>query len=278
MAVWTSALCAALAWAGPAIAQEQSQMASRFRALDRNGDGVVTRDEWRGADRAFRNHDWNGDGVLSGDEVRAGRQAPDSPSGEHIAWTEEQFQQLDRNHDGRLSRHEWNFDQARFDRADHDGNGQVTRSEFLGGVDMDDEPAGLRFERLDANADNRITRDEWRSSLESFNARDVNQDGVLTRRELEEDLTGLAVGTTGETRVESRAYRAGYARGLNEGRQAGRGDRASNTGWDLEGQRELEQADAGYRPELGDRRDYQDGYRAGFRTGYPQGYYERRYQ
>jgi hypothetical protein len=45
-------------------------IAKRFRGIDRNGDGVVTRKEWRGNDRSFRNHDRNGDGVLSGDEIR----------------------------------------------------------------------------------------------------------------------------------------------------------------------------------------------------------------
>lgn len=42
----------------------------RFRGMDTDRDGVVTRAEWRGSDRAFRNHDTNGDGVLSGAEVR----------------------------------------------------------------------------------------------------------------------------------------------------------------------------------------------------------------
>ncbi len=42
----------------------------RFRGMDRNGDGVITRDEWRGNDQSFRNHDRNGDGILSGDELR----------------------------------------------------------------------------------------------------------------------------------------------------------------------------------------------------------------
>lgn len=43
---------------------------ARFLEMDANGDGVVTRSEWRGNARAFDRHDWNGDGVLSGDELR----------------------------------------------------------------------------------------------------------------------------------------------------------------------------------------------------------------
>ena len=44
----------------------------RFRGLDRNNDGRITRNEWRGNDVSFRVHDWNRDGVLSGIEVRPG--------------------------------------------------------------------------------------------------------------------------------------------------------------------------------------------------------------
>src|SRR3989338_8488127 len=65
------ALCAA---ALPAISQnlqnQQEQM--RFQGLDRNKDGRITRNEWRGNDQSFSNEDWNGDGVLSGDEVLPG--------------------------------------------------------------------------------------------------------------------------------------------------------------------------------------------------------------
>jgi hypothetical protein len=48
----------------------------RFRGLDRNHDGRITRNEWRGNDVSFRNHDWNRDGVLSGIEVRPGAKRP----------------------------------------------------------------------------------------------------------------------------------------------------------------------------------------------------------
>ena len=44
----------------------------KHRGRDANGDGVITRAEWRGNDVSFRNHDWNGDGILSGEELRPG--------------------------------------------------------------------------------------------------------------------------------------------------------------------------------------------------------------
>ena len=66
------------------------------------------------------------------------------------------------------------------------------------------------------------------------------------------------------------AISAGYERGQQDGVQAGREDKPR--GWDLDGQRELETADAGYQPAAGARADYQAGYRAGFRLGYHEGF------
>ena len=61
--------------APPAAGTAEAQARTRFEGMDRNNDGRITREEWRGSDRSFENHDWNGDGVLSGDEVRPGRAA-----------------------------------------------------------------------------------------------------------------------------------------------------------------------------------------------------------
>ncbi|MCX6552574.1 MAG: hypothetical protein NTY02_16480, partial [Acidobacteria bacterium] len=52
----------------PTTTTGQDQM--RFRAMDRNRDGVISRAEWQGSDQSFRQQDRNGDGILSGDEVR----------------------------------------------------------------------------------------------------------------------------------------------------------------------------------------------------------------
>lgn len=62
--------------------------------------------------------------------------------------------------------------------------------------------------------------------------------------------------------------RDGPARGSGRPGQAGREDRELTNTWDLEGQRELEQADAGYAPGMGALQDYQAGYRAGYRQGF----------
>jgi hypothetical protein len=101
----------------------------RFRGMDRNHDGVISRAEWRGNDRSFAVHDTNHDGVLSGDEVRAGSGTVGaSPSGSDP--DEVIFARLDANRDGVLSRGEWNGSDADFTRLDFDHNGVLSPYEF----------------------------------------------------------------------------------------------------------------------------------------------------
>ncbi|MBK5298514.1 MAG: hypothetical protein JJE40_15285 [Vicinamibacteria bacterium] len=176
-----------------------AQDPTRFRGMDQNHDGVITRAEWRGNDQSFRQHDRNGDGKLSGDEVRA-----DDTRG--------------------IVRE--------FASVDLDGNGYVTAQ-------------------------------EWRRA---FTQLDVNRDGSLTEDELWTRNAAPAV---------TRTFQLGRDRGLLDGRQAGREDGQRRV-WDLDGQREMEQADAGYRNELGPRDQYQAGYRDGFRQAYAEGYGPRR--
>jgi hypothetical protein len=108
-----------------------------------------------------------------------------------------------------------------------------------------------------------IARDEWHWNAAAFGRLDANRDGRLSRQEFENPAEGNLA-------QESPAYRAGYERGRQEGIQAGKEDKPRH--WDLEGQRELEQADSGYEARVGSYAEYQAGYRAGFRRGYAEGF------
>jgi Ca2+-binding EF-hand superfamily protein len=249
--------------------------AMRFQSMDLNNDGRITRAEWKGSDQSFKVHDWNGDGVLSGDEVRPGarrgeranrEQEFDGPDRESQFddWTVRGFNRLDANRDNRITADEWHFDRESFRRADHNRDGAISRREFLSedaGDQDDDREDG--FANLDVNRDNRISREEWHWSRVTFDRLDKNRDGQLTREEFSSRVQGA---------TRSQAYQAGRDRGLIEGRAAGREDRERNQGWDLEGQRELEQADSGYEARMGARADYQAGYREAFRIGYREGF------
>ena len=235
--------------------QDSSGRQMRFRNMDTDGDGVITRAEWRGSLQAFQQEDTNNDNVLSGAEIWGdGGQG----SGQDL---NQIFDRADRNNDRVLSRDEWYGDLQTFERLDRNDDGRVSLSEFVG--DQVEGTSGTResFNTLDRNNNGVLTVSEWNGDRAEFDELDTDNDGVISRAEYRQ----------GQNRTP--AWRAGYQRGLAEGRQAGREDKTINGGrWDLEGQRELEQADSGYSSSVGPREEYQDGYRAGFRRGYALGF------
>jgi Ca2+-binding EF-hand superfamily protein len=266
-----------------------SQEAMRLRAMDTDNDGVITRAEWRGTDQNFRDRDTNDDGVLSGEEVRVretGRVARRSnrAPGEEIT---PRFQGMDADNDGVITRAEWRGNAQSFRQQDANADGVLSGGEVWARGDRTAsrpdrnrrEEMTARFARADRDGDGRLARNEWTGNRAAFNRMDRDRDDVITFDEFTTVIDERTVGTSGTAapRTATRAYQTGYDKGLIEGRDAGRADKGVNGGtWDLEGQRELEQADSGYRTELGDRGDYQAGYRAGFRVGYREGYGPRR--
>ena len=280
--------------------QEWRGSAQSFRTHDWNGDGVLSGDEVRAGAR--RTNDPREPDPFDSDQRDY----------QFTDWTARGFTTLDHDRNGRITRDEWHFDLEDFRRADHNRDGWISRAEFLGGDPSTDDDRGDRFDYLDANGDGRVSRAEWHGTVDRFTALDDNRDGMLTRTEMrggnepppdlftsvdvnrdnlitrdewhwsrasfdERDLNRdgrLSRGEFGEAALETRSgvYRQGHDRGLVEGRQAGREDKQNGVGWDLEGQRELEQADSGYQPNMGSRAEYQSGYREGFRRGYREGF------
>ena len=133
----------ALSAAAQVAAEPQSRFAQpraqtdgmRFRAMDRNNDGVVTRQEWRGSDDSFRVHDWNNDGMLSGDEVREGFWSTgEEPADATPAASErdDRFEYLDANNNGRIERSEWHASDDAWQWLDRNNDNVLSRAEVEG--------------------------------------------------------------------------------------------------------------------------------------------------
>jgi YD repeat-containing protein len=168
----------------------------KFRGLDRNNDGRITPDEWRGNAHSFSVHDRNADGVLTGAEVGAALQE------ERYV----EFSDLDLNRDGRVFRDEWRWDRAEFDRIDADDSEWLSRSEYMDTVEANPyvhfseqsaaesihgialatslpEAPGDHFVRLDRNGNGRLSRKEWPGDQQSFNRIDSNDDDRILQKE-----------------------------------------------------------------------------------------------
>jgi Ca2+-binding EF-hand superfamily protein len=155
---------------------------SEFPAYDRNGDGIVSRSEWRGNNRTFNQHDRNRDGVLSGNELPGYRDDSDNDDYRYSDQTRNRSAarggvgKLDQNRTGRVEGHEWPYNQQLFHKLDTNADSTLTADEL-----RNIETATL--DELDMNRNRRIDADEWPGGFAKFEQLDQNGDGRVTSRE-----------------------------------------------------------------------------------------------
>ena len=155
----------------------------RFARMDRNGDGVLTRSEWRESS-SFSRADRNGDGVvtrreyLNADVLYEPTYDDNNYDNQYSGSRSERFRDLDVDGNGYVSRFEWPYDRSEFDMLDRNRDGRLTASEF-----SDTRLLAEQFRRMDDNGDGVIARWEWTGTAQSFRDYDRNHDGVISRDE-----------------------------------------------------------------------------------------------
>lgn len=105
------------AWSNP---DENDQS---FASFDRNGNGLISRGEWRGTRVAFTRADRNGDNQISRSEfsnLDAGNVEDDLTN----------FDALDNDGSGRIERDEWSGTRVAFNRLDLNRDGVLSRREM----------------------------------------------------------------------------------------------------------------------------------------------------
>jgi Ca2+-binding EF-hand superfamily protein len=172
-----SLLLLSLALAASAQQKPQEQKnpyLERFRQLDLNHDGYVSSTEWPMDRTSFQRVDRDKDGRLSQAELLTPNQIRRDPR-------DEQFRLLDLNHDGHLSQSELQRGVPGVARMDRNADGIVTRREYENTwnsrATVRDQ---RRFQSLDRNHDNRLSRPEWNGGVALFDRLDRNRDGTLS--------------------------------------------------------------------------------------------------
>jgi Ca2+-binding EF-hand superfamily protein len=117
----------------PALGAAQ---ADRFRAIDRNGDGFISSEEWYGqrgvAPVPFTVVDLDGDGRISNSEFREWSSARGGANVRGIT-SADRFRTIDKNKDGVISAEEWkdgSLSRTPFESVDANKDGKISLREF----------------------------------------------------------------------------------------------------------------------------------------------------
>jgi Ca2+-binding EF-hand superfamily protein len=137
---------------------------STMQDMDRNRNGYIDRQEWRGRMAEFRSMDRDRDGRISGNELY----------GESTrARTSDR---LDRNESGRVEGYEWPYNAALFHQLDRNGDSTLSDAELR-------NMNNATLKQLDRNHNNVIDRDEWPGGFAQFRDLDENNDRRVTAEE-----------------------------------------------------------------------------------------------
>jgi Ca2+-binding EF-hand superfamily protein len=198
---------------------------NRLDRHDRDGDGVVTRAEWRGNAQTFERHDWNNDGMLSGDELLGNQRNQRQRTQTQRTQTRSRaVDQLDDNRSGVVEGYEWPYNRQVFHDLDTDANSVLSADELRnintatlpqldrnkdGRIDDEEWPGGFaQFDRLDENRDGRVTASEyferggeWQRR-QRFDSWDRNRNGILESTEWKSDNSLFhRLDTSGDSKV-----------------------------------------------------------------------------
>ena len=163
---------------------------ANFTALDHNRDGRLSANEWHFDIETFRRVDANRNDSLSLQEFL----------GEGIDDVRDNsFDDMDWNNNGRVKRAEWFGGSAEFNRLDANRDGVLSRFEVVGSQESFE--TWDQFQNLDYDRNGTLSRAEWHWSNASFAVRDRNRDGIISRQEFE--VAGGAPATASAAGVQT---------------------------------------------------------------------------
>ncbi len=186
--------------AGAGVGFGNGQGMARLKAMDKDGDGKVSKAEFTGQPAAFDRLDTNKDGMLEIEEVRvAGAAATKAgnPIGAGAAFAPgSRIMAMDKDGDGKVSKTEFLGQPAAFDRFDTDNDGFLTKDEAVKGATA----AFDRIRAMDKDGDGKISRDEFTGQPAAFDRLDTDKDGSLSFQEIGNGGAGAGAGNPAVTK------------------------------------------------------------------------------
>ncbi|MBS1821479.1 MAG: EF-hand domain-containing protein [Acidobacteria bacterium] len=172
-------------------ANKPDETAQRLMLLDRNGDGILTRDEVpERMQGLFNRIDANHDGRITPEEIRSSTQNQSGPAGrpQHSGDATRMdpiLNALDTNHDGVISAAEIAAAPASLKTLDKDGDGELSAEELRPKQMTPADRAKHMLDEWDTNKDGRISKAEAPDRMQQqFDVLDTNHDGYLTEDEI----------------------------------------------------------------------------------------------
>ena len=101
----------------------RADVEERWKKLDQDSDGRISRSEWQRNEQAFDRMDADKDGFLSKEELR-------SAAREFRGKVRKGLREMDADADGNISRSEWKGKEETFNRLDTNNDGLLSRDEL----------------------------------------------------------------------------------------------------------------------------------------------------
>lgn len=221
--------------AGPAMRKGDAAPAAagagnpqqRFKQMDKDGDGKVSKSEFTGPEALFDRLDADKDGSISKDELpKPGAGPGTGGGGEGKSFLLNRLKGMDKDGDGKVAKSEFTGVAENFDRMDRDQDGSLSTREIEAAADLfaanfnPSNPAAAkgkgaaknpaasgepgvfvapRFKQMDKDGDGKVTKDEFTGPAPAFGRMDKDGDGSLTMDEMRAFAATKGQGKSGKT-------------------------------------------------------------------------------